>query len=162
MKMKWLQSGITLGAIAFVACNTGQAMAVTITETMDYVAADGAYPNSPDGLWPVVRFDVTNNGGLDVYGLIIGAKPGVYTWGSSTTRLWPFSSVLGPPATLATQGHSHASAPNSLTHGANASSRIPPRPQPTCSGRGFAEEGNGQSRVLVPLLIRNWGKAKVG
>lgn len=79
---KWIQAILVLGIAILMAGNGGQAIAgnVTIAESMDRVFSDSA-PN-----WSVVRFDVTNNGGLGVYGIMIGAKPGDYLENWETTN----------------------------------------------------------------------------
>lgn len=100
MKKKWLQICIILGVMAFVTGNIGQAKAVTITETMDQVFADSAhhYENGLGvHLWPVVRFDVTNNDqALGVYSIMVGAKPGDYEWAGNSEPAMLFGSPWEP------------------------------------------------------------------
>jgi hypothetical protein len=98
---KWLLASLALGVAALVAGYAGQAMAdVTITESMDHVLSDsysGQHTDpDPPNMWDVVRFDVTNNSGLGVYGVMIGAKPGGYDWSSYSEPAMLFGNPWEP------------------------------------------------------------------
>lgn len=97
---RWLKAILVLGIAFLVVGNSGRAGAVTVLESMDLVFSDGAYSYTygPGGViesanhnWPVVRFDVTNDGGYGgVYGIMIGANQGSYDFSAMGGNPMPF------------------------------------------------------------------------
>lgn len=100
---------IGIGALSSASFGAAAIEPVSLSERMDWVAADSYFPesqyptapaqpaNAPWPVWPVLQLDVTNqSASLGVYQLLIGAKPGIYDWSQSADPAMQFGQPWFP------------------------------------------------------------------